>query len=90
MHTDETLIEPSLTIHDMGCRQATITASSAIALALRKEARSDLGEAITRIERVRPGSDLSWQQICDLEAVLSRASDALHILRATTAAPEED
>jgi hypothetical protein len=90
MHTDDTLIEPTLTIHDLGRKQATVTASSAIALALRKEARSDLDEAITRIERVRPGSDLSWQQIHDLEAVLSKANDALHILRATTAAPEED
>jgi hypothetical protein len=90
MHVDHTLIEPTLAIHDMGRKVVSTTASPTISKALRDEARSDLDDAISRIKVAPPAASLTWEQLNDMEIVLDRASGALHTIRATTAAPQED
>lgn len=84
------LIEPTVTVEDIGGQKARFTASAGLTEALRADAASQLESELARLNDCGHARALTYEGLSELLGSLAAAANAATVLRATTPAQSEN
>jgi hypothetical protein len=83
------LIEPTVTVKDIGGQEARFTASAGLTEALHSDAAGQLESELAQLSDIEHVRALTWEGLSELLDSLASATNAATVLKATTVRDDE-